>query len=115
MTDVLDDAAQTAVIDSSGNVFADLGLPSSSEDMLKVEISRAIANAIRRRKLTQEQAAIIVETDQAKISAILRGRLKTFSVERLVRFLLALGTDMDIRVSKAQKERPGRLSFVEAA
>ena len=67
MTDVLDGA----VNDSSGNVFDDLNFPSSPDVMLKVEVLRAIAERIRRRKLTQVQAAEIIGTDQAKVSNLL--------------------------------------------
>jgi predicted XRE-type DNA-binding protein len=100
-----------AVIDSSGNVFADLGLNMSDEDMLKVQITRAISNTIQRRKLTQQQAARIIGADQAKVSALLRGNLKGFGVERLLRFLLLLGRDVDIRVSHKLRTERGRIKF----
>ena len=115
MTDVLNDAANDAVIDSSGNVFDDLNLPSSPEDMIKVEISRAIAERIRRRKLTQAQASAIMGVDQAKVSKLLRGRLKDFAAERLIRYLLALGLDVDIRLSGNSTNRPGKIKISQAA
>jgi predicted XRE-type DNA-binding protein len=115
MTEVLDDAADDAVIDSSGNVFADLGLPSSEEDMLKIEISRAIAATLRLNKMTQWEAAKLVGADQAKISAILKGRLKGFSTTRLMAYLLALGLNIDIRLSKNASGQPGRVRVSQAA
>jgi predicted XRE-type DNA-binding protein len=90
---------------SSGNVFADLGLPHSEEDMLKVDIARAIAAAIERRKLTQVEAASILKTDQAKVSAIIRGRLKDFSAIRLFNFLTALGHDIEINISRRTRRQ----------
>ena len=93
------DAVEDAVINSSGNVFKDIGLNLSDEDMLKVQIARAINNTIERRGLTQTEAAKIIKTDQAKVSALLRGRLETFSVARLFKYLVALGRDIDIRIS----------------
>lgn len=115
MTEVLKDAADYAVVDGSGNVFADLNLPSSPEDMLKIEISRAIADTLRRRGLTQADAARIVGTDQAKISHLLRGRLKTFSTDRLIRYLVALGYDVDMRLCENHKGQPGRVSVSRVA
>lgn len=115
MTDVLNDAANDAVFDSSGNVFADLDLPSSPEDMIKVEISRAIAAAIRRKGLTQVQAAEIIGADQAKVSALLRGRLKEFSSQRLMNYLLRLGIDVDIRLSRGRSGKQGKVSVSQAA
>jgi predicted XRE-type DNA-binding protein len=114
MTDEHDNAANDAVFESSGNVFADLNLPYSEEDMLKIEISRAIAATVRRRKLTQAEAASLIGTDQAKLSALLRGRLKDFSVDRLIRYLLLLGRNIDIRISGTSPGR-GKLKVSQAA
>ena len=103
------------VIDSSGNVFADLGLRYTQSDMLKVHIAHAITVTLRKRRLTQARAAEIIGTDQAKLSDIVRGRLKSFGVERLLSYLLLLGRDVDVRISRRFKEdRPGELT-VKAA
>jgi predicted XRE-type DNA-binding protein len=72
------------VIDSSGDVFRDLDLPCGEEDRLKIAV-RAIANVIRKRDLTQTEAAEAIGVDQAKVSALLRGRLRGFSVDRLLK------------------------------
>ena len=98
-----------AFTESSGNVFVDLGLPSSPEDMLKVHIARAIGKTIERRKLTQVQAAKLLGTDQAKISAIVRGRLKDFAVDRLFNYLVALGHDIDINISTRLRRSEGKI------
>lgn len=102
------------VIESSGNVFADLDLPHSEEDMLKVTIARVITSILRKRELTQVQAAEIIGVDQAKVSALLRGRLKGFSVERLMKFLTLLGKDVDIRISGKFRNQPGRIKVAAA-
>jgi predicted XRE-type DNA-binding protein len=97
------------VIDSSGNVFRDLGLPTTEDEMLKIALARAITNAVRKRELTQTEAAKIIGVDQSKVSALLRGRLKGFSVDRLVRYLVLLGKDIDIRISGRWRNQPGRI------
>jgi len=97
------------VIESSGNVFADLGLPCAPEDMLKVNIAHAIASTINKRKLTQAAAGAIIGVDQAKVSALLRGRLTGFSVERLVTFLVRLGRDVEITISPDHPDREGKI------
>ncbi len=97
------------VIESSGNVFADLGLPHAPEDMLKVNIARAIASTINKKNLTQAAAGAIIGVDQAKVSALLRGRLTGFSVERLVMFLVKLGRDVDITISREHLNREGKI------
>lgn len=103
------------VTDSSGNVFADLGLPSTDKDMLKVRIAMAISATLEKRGLTQVEAAKLIGTDQAKVSALLRGRLKDFSIERLMMFLLLLGRDIEIRLSKAARNHKGRIKVRDAA
>ncbi len=85
---------RTAVGNSSGNVFADLGLPHCEVEMLKIGMAMAISKTIQKRGLTQAQAAKIVGTDQAKMSALMRGVLKGFTVERLMGFLVRLGRDI---------------------
>lgn len=97
------------VVESSGNVFTDLGLPTSGDEVMKIALARAITNAVRKRELTQTEAAKIIGVDQAKISALLRGRLKGFSVDRLVRYLTLLGKDIDIRISGRPRNELGRV------
>jgi predicted XRE-type DNA-binding protein len=104
-----------AVHESAGNVFADLGLPDDREDMLKVEIAHAISAAIRKKGLTQTAAGEIIGVDQAKVSALLRGRLTGFSVDRLLVFLVKLGRDVDIMISRAHKNREGTVRVKSAA
>lgn len=84
---------------SSGNVFADLGLADSEELLIKAELVRQISELITMRKLLQTEAAELLGIDQPKVSALLRGKLSGFSTERLFRFLNALGSDVEIRVT----------------
>lgn len=88
--------------ESSGNVFADLGIENPEEALAKSELARQIAKIIKKKKLTQKQAAEILGIDQPKISALIRGRLRSFSLERLIRFLNELGQDVRIMVSPAK-------------
>ena len=83
---------------SSGNVFADLGLPEPEERLTKAELARLIRHAIQRHGLTQSQAAEALGLDQPKVSAITRGVVSGFSTDRLIRLLNALGHDIEITV-----------------
>ncbi len=76
---------------SSGNIFADLGMPNSDEMLMKAELVRQITELVNQRKLNQIQAAEVLGIDQPKVSALMRGQLTGFSTERLFRFLNALG------------------------
>jgi predicted XRE-type DNA-binding protein len=97
------------VYESSGNVFADLGLPDAEERLAKAMVSRLIANAIRERGLTQSQAAALLGTTQPKVSALVRGQLAGFSMDRLFRFLTVLGMNVRVEVDAALTDEPGHL------
>ena len=90
---------------SSGNVFADLGLPDSGELLAKAELARQINNIINSKKLTQTAAATLLGVDQPKISALSKGKLTGFSLERLFRFLNILDQTITIKVSPKIKSR----------
>jgi len=81
---------------SCGNVFEDLGLPNSEELLVKVELAFKINQLIESRNLKQKDAAFLLKIDQPKISALSRGRLSGFSVERLFKFLKILNQDIEI-------------------
>lgn len=90
---------------SSGNVFADLRLPQADDLLAKAELAAKIIGEIQRRRLTQTQAAAILGIDQPKISALKQGKLSGFSIERLMRFLLLLGRDIEITVKGKYRRR----------
>jgi len=90
---------------SSGNVFADLNLPEADDLLAKAELAAKIITEIQRRRMTQTQAAATLGVDQPKISALKQGKLSAFSIERLMRFLLLLGRDIEITVKVKSKSR----------
>ena len=92
---------------SSGNVFADLGLPHAEDRLAKAELARKIGEILTERRLSQGDAAALLGVDQPKISALVRGQLAGFSLERLMRFLNILGRDVQI-VVKAKPSRRQR-------
>lgn len=90
---------------SSGNVFADLGLPDADELLAKTDLAIEIRHIIEDRGLTQAEAAELMGIDQPKVSALVRCKLDGFSMERLYRFLNALGRDVEIVVKPKPKSR----------
>jgi predicted XRE-type DNA-binding protein len=64
---------------------------------------------VRRRRLTQAQAADLLGIQQPKVSDLLRGRLDGFSVDRLLRFLTRLGYNVQIKLPKARPHMPGQM------
>ncbi len=95
------------VTESSGNVFADLGFKNPEEMMAKANLAILIRDTIKKRKLTQKKAAEIMGVDQPKVSAILRGKLSGFTLERLMRLLMTLGMDIIIEAKPhTQRKNP---------
>ena len=84
----------------SGNVFRDIGLPDPEMRLAKSRLAQHIARLIKSLGLTQQQAAERLGIDQPKVSAILRGRLKDFAPERLMRFIVRLNQDVIISFSE---------------
>ncbi len=99
---------------SSGNVFADLGLLDAAELDTKVRLAVAINRQIKSRRLTQTAAARMLSINQPKISALKHYQLDGFSVERLMMFLTALGSDIVIQIRPHPGRQPGRI-LVQAA
>jgi len=89
---------------SSGNVFADLGLPHPERELLKARLTLQIYRLIKARGLTQAQAGEILGIQQPRVSALMRNRAGAFSVERLMDFLTALGQDVEITVRPTRNE-----------
>jgi predicted XRE-type DNA-binding protein len=98
---------------SSGNVFADLGLPHSELELLKAKLTLQIYRLVKRRDLTQAEAGKILGIRQPHVSLLMRNRSGSFSVERLMDFLTALGQDVEISVRPASRNKAhGEVSVV---
>jgi predicted XRE-type DNA-binding protein len=102
------------IIASSGNIFADLGLPDAAELDTRARLGAAICQIVARRKLTQIEIASKLGVNQPKVSALLHYKLEGFSVERLMNFLVRLGHDVEIVVKNKPRSRPARIA-VKAA
>src|SRR5258708_5284256 len=96
---------------SSGNVFADLGLPHPEQELLKAKLTLQIYRLIKERGITQTEAGKILGIKQPHVSALMRNRAGSFSVERLMDFLTALGQNVEITVKPARKKH-GEVSLV---
>lgn len=89
---------------SSGNVFADLGMANAEEHLLKAGLVSKLADVMRARGLNQTATAKQTGISQPDLSRILHGRFRDISVERLMRALTRLDTDVEITVrSRGEK------------
>jgi predicted XRE-type DNA-binding protein len=95
----------------SGNIYADLGFDEPELEQAKATLARQIGTIIKERGLTQVKAAEMLGIDQPKVSALLRGRLGNFSMERLMRLLTRLDQDIEITVQPKDAARAvGRIA-----
>jgi predicted XRE-type DNA-binding protein len=102
--------------ESSGNVFADLGLPDSEERMLKAGIVTELGRLIKERELTQVKAAKLVGVSQPDLSHLLRGDFDDYSAERLMKMLTAFEQDIEIIMKPRRKAgQRGRITFKRSA
>jgi predicted XRE-type DNA-binding protein len=88
---------------SSGNVFADLGLPNPEQELFKARLTLQIYKMVKARDLTQAQAGEILGIKQPHASALMRNRAGNFSVGRLIEFLNRLGQNVEITVKPTRK------------
>jgi predicted XRE-type DNA-binding protein len=84
------------VLDSSGNIFLDMGMRDAEERLAKAELARMVRAEIRRRGLSQTAAAQLLGIHQPDVSDLVRGSLDRFSLTRLERLLNAL--DLEVRI-----------------
>lgn len=89
----------------STNVYADLGLDNAEEMLIKAQLATKIGDIIKRRKLTQVQAAELLGITQPKLSGLLRGQFRGISEAKMLECLTRLGRDVEIIVKPAPRSR----------
>ena len=90
---------EMTVTRGSRNVFADLGFPDADEHLLKARVVMFIHKRIELLGLTQQAAAKRMGIAQSDVSNMLRGHFDGFSLERLLRLVRLLGSDVEIKVT----------------
>ena len=92
--------------ESSGNVYADLHLADADEMLIKSKLVYQISLIIKRRNLTQQQAAQILAMPQPKISNMLRGQFRGISESKLLEYMTKLGQRVEIVVTLQDRVEP---------
>lgn len=92
-------------VKSSGNVFADLGVPNPELALLKADISIAIEQAIERKGISQREAGELMGIPAVKVSNIVCGRLKGYTLDRLFTYLNRLDVDVQVKMKAKPKGR----------
>jgi len=89
--------------EGSGNVYADLQMADAEAMHVKAQLASKIADILRHRHLTQQQAAEILGMPQPKLSGLLRGQFRGISETKMIECLNRLGRDVQIVVRKAPR------------
>jgi predicted XRE-type DNA-binding protein len=100
---------------SSGNIFADIGLPNADENALKADVVIKLGLLIESKKISQTKAAKVTGISQPDLSRLLRGHFDGFSMDRLLQAIMLLGADVEIRVKKPVGNRPGQARVMSEA
>jgi predicted XRE-type DNA-binding protein len=103
-----------AAKDQTRNVWLQLGFPDAEEHYLKAELVLRLDKAIKALGLTQSVAARRIGTTQPELSKILKGKFSEVSLERLMRFLTALGYQIEIKIGEARSEKAGNVTVRDA-
>jgi len=98
----------------SENVFADLGFPDPELERLKATLMLQIHRIIRKRRLTRVRTGQVLGIRQPNVSRLMRGSFGSYSVERLMEFLTALGHNVEVKITPTRKKH-GAMSVVVAA
>lgn len=113
------DRLEEAVVEGSGNVFADLELPDAEGLLLKGKLTLQLYHRIKDLGLTQVQAARRLGISQPEVCRLMQGRFTGFSAERLIALLTALEMEVEIVVRPRPRQRKaagrGKVRVVEAA
>lgn len=93
---------------TTGNVFADLGLPDPEVSEMKTRVALEIQRRVKERKLTQARVAALTKLSQPNVSALMNMRLQGFSLERLIETAGSLGSRVELQVNQASHGKARR-------
>ncbi len=101
---------------SSGNVLTDLGIPQPDIEVAKADLAIRIQRLTERRRLTPDEAAVLLNVPKPELPALFQGRLATCSIDQLLRVLTWLGDDIEIVIRpRLQRTKRGALRVLQAA
>jgi predicted XRE-type DNA-binding protein len=89
------------VIESSGNVFVDLGFdPAEAEVMkLRAEVMIRMSQRLKALGWTQAEAARRLKVTQPRISRIVKGKVEEFSLDMLLTLAARVGLHHELRTA----------------
>jgi predicted XRE-type DNA-binding protein len=101
-------------VDESKNVYAQMGFPDAAEMLVKAQLVTKIAEILRHREWSQQQAAKVLGLTQPKLSKMLRGQFRGISEMKMMDCLVRLGRPVKIVVGPESKAAEDRIKVVAA-
>jgi len=89
------------ILDSSGNIFIDLGFPPDEAAVLQMraDLMTDIRKFIKSKNLTQVNSAEIFGVSQSRISDLVRGKWEKFSLEMLITLATRAGMHVSVNIA----------------
>jgi predicted XRE-type DNA-binding protein len=96
------------------NVYEQLGFPDAKEMLVKAQLVTQIAEILRERGWSQQQAAKVLGLTQPKLSKMLRGQFRGISEMKMMDCLVRLGRTVKIVVGPETEAADERIKVVAA-
>ncbi|MBW4631442.1 MAG: XRE family transcriptional regulator [Iphinoe sp. HA4291-MV1] len=84
--------------ESSGNVFADLGLEDADELFTRGKIGIVVLRLLKERNLKQREISDLLGIPQLEVSYLMKGEFQRFSEGKLLVFLKRLDTEITLHL-----------------
>ncbi|MGH7998064.1 MAG: helix-turn-helix domain-containing protein [Brasilonema sp.] len=84
--------------ESSGNVFADLGLEDADELFTRGKIGIVVLRLLKERNLKQREISDLLGIPQPEVSHLMKGEFQRFSEGKLLIFLKRLDTEITLHL-----------------
>jgi predicted XRE-type DNA-binding protein len=97
---------QQDYVESSGNIFADMGLEEADELLTRAQLGYSVRQILKERELKQREIADLLDIKQSEVSLLMQGKYHLFSEGRLFNFLNKLDRKVVIQISPHHKGEP---------
>jgi predicted XRE-type DNA-binding protein len=101
-------------VEKAKSVYRELGFPDAEEMLVKAQLVMKIAQILRERGWSQQQAAQVLGLTQPKLSKMLRGQFRGISEMKMMDCLVRLGREVRIVVGPEKKAGSERIQVVAA-
>jgi predicted XRE-type DNA-binding protein len=92
--------------ESSGNIFADLGLKEADELYARAQIGFGVFEILKKKKLKQREIAEVLGIPQPEVSHLMNGHFSRFTTDKLLDFLKRLDRKVTIKIGPHRRGEP---------